>query len=182
LTNDRNVRGSGARAFSPVPRQRQVLQGAADGLTAGQVARQLGISRRTAEGHLRTLRELTGTRSVAQLCALGVAEGWVTSHRPAGGPPMWEADCEPGMSRLGFRTDRFPDRPLDRRPPGRRARGGRPTVMTPERIAAARELWPAYRVTEIARKLGVSRSTLYAHMDAISAPARTRSEPLTAPR
>lgn len=182
MTNDRNARGFGARAFSPVPRQRQVVQGAADGLTAGQVARRLGISRRTVEGHLRALRELTGTRSIAQLCALGVAEGWVTSHRPAGGPPMREAGCEPGMSRPGFRTAGFPDMPPDGRPPGRRARGGRPTVMTPDRIAAARELWPAYRVTEIARKLGVSRSTLYAHMDAISAPARTRSEPLTAPR
>ena len=155
-----------------MPRQRQVLQGAADGLTAREVARQLGISRRTVEGHLRALRELTGTRSTGQLCALGVAEGWVTSRRPAGAP-AGQGGGGPGMSRPGLRTTGFPDivitahRARKPRPPGAGPRGGRPTVMTPELVEAARGLLPAYRITEIARKLGVSRSTLYAHMDTI---------------
>jgi DNA-binding CsgD family transcriptional regulator len=53
----------------------------ADGLTARQVAHRLGISRRTVEGHLRVLRELTGARSIGELCAVSVAEGWVTPGR-----------------------------------------------------------------------------------------------------
>jgi transposase-like protein len=40
--------------------------------------------------------------------------------------------------------------------------------MTHERLAAARELLTAYTVTQVARKLGVSRTTLYAHLDAIA--------------
>jgi DNA invertase Pin-like site-specific DNA recombinase len=42
--------------------------------------------------------------------------------------------------------------------------GGRPTVMTPEKIAAARALLPDNTIAAIARQLGVSRNTLYAHM------------------
>ncbi len=45
--------------------------------------------------------------------------------------------------------------------------GGRPTVMTPEKLAAARALLPDNSVSAIARIVGVSRGTLYAHMDAI---------------
>lgn len=46
--------------------------------------------------------------------------------------------------------------------------GGRPTVMTAEKIAAARELLPENSMAAIARKIGVSRGTLYAHMEAIT--------------
>jgi DNA invertase Pin-like site-specific DNA recombinase len=45
--------------------------------------------------------------------------------------------------------------------------GGRPTVMTAEKIAAARALLPDSSIATIARELGVSRGTLYAHMDAL---------------
>lgn len=45
--------------------------------------------------------------------------------------------------------------------------GGRPPVMTPEKIAAARALMPEHNLSAIARMIGVSRGTLYAHMDAI---------------
>ena len=41
--------------------------------------------------------------------------------------------------------------------------------MTPQRIAAARELLRTHTVKETARRLRVSPSTLYAHMDAITA-------------
>ena len=74
----RRLADGGAR---PLQRRKQVLQGMADGLTAREVARRLGISRRTVEGHLRALREMTGTRSMGELCAVGVAEGWVTPGR-----------------------------------------------------------------------------------------------------
>ncbi len=42
--------------------------------------------------------------------------------------------------------------------------GGRPTVMTPEKIAAARALLRETTIAAIARQVGISRSTLYAHM------------------
>ena len=49
--------------------------------------------------------------------------------------------------------------------------GGRPPVMTPEKIAAARSLLPDNSISAIARMVGVSRGTLYAHMDAITTEA-----------
>lgn len=47
--------------------------------------------------------------------------------------------------------------------------GGRPSVMTPEKLAAARSLLPDNSISAIARIVGVSRGTIYAHMDAITA-------------
>jgi len=49
--------------------------------------------------------------------------------------------------------------------------GGRPPVMTPEKILAARSLLPDNSISAIARMVGVSRGTLYAHMAAITAEA-----------
>ena len=46
--------------------------------------------------------------------------------------------------------------------------GGRPSVMTPEKLAAARALLPDNSIAAIARIVGVSRGTIYAHMDAIA--------------
>jgi DNA invertase Pin-like site-specific DNA recombinase len=46
--------------------------------------------------------------------------------------------------------------------------GGRPTVMTPEKLAAAKALLPDNSISAIARIVGVSRGTIYAHMDAIA--------------
>ena len=44
--------------------------------------------------------------------------------------------------------------------------GGRPTVMTPERLDAARALWAAGKTTtEIAAAIGVSRSTVHRFID-----------------
>ena len=47
-------------------------------------------------------------------------------------------------------------------------RGGRPTVMTQARAAAADELLarPTAQVAEVARALGVSRATIYRYLDA----------------
>jgi DNA invertase Pin-like site-specific DNA recombinase len=44
--------------------------------------------------------------------------------------------------------------------------GGRPTVMTPERLAAAQAMHESgdYKVAEIARSLGVGRATIYRHL------------------
>jgi DNA invertase Pin-like site-specific DNA recombinase len=44
--------------------------------------------------------------------------------------------------------------------------GGRPSVMTPEKMKIARQLYDAKELTveEIARTLGVSRKTIYRHL------------------
>jgi DNA invertase Pin-like site-specific DNA recombinase len=56
----------------------------------------------------------------------------------------------------------------------RRARGrqgGRPRKMTPEKIAVARQMYTSekYTVDQIARTLGVTRGTVYAHLDRTAA-------------
>lgn len=223
VRGQRRLAGVPAR---PVQRRRQILQGMADGLTARQVAHRLGISRRTVEGHLRVLRELTGARSIGELCAVSVAEGWVTPGRLAPGaalgglgarnlpePQILARSCpengwflddlimpvgrladsnypggagasapthapgNPGPSgpRGGPTRTRSPRAASADRGaaapshlPGRRP-GGRPTVMTPDRITAARQLLRAHSVTDTAHRLGVSRSTLYAHLAEITA-------------
>jgi DNA-binding CsgD family transcriptional regulator len=198
----------------------------ADGLTARQVAHRLGISKRTVEGHLRVLRELTGARSIGELCAVSVAEGWVTPGRHApeatldvletgrlAGPQVLPQSCPetgrfpddlimagggpagpghpvgpgipagpgapahpgaggPGPEVGAARGTRTARAARDAAAPGHRMGrppGGRPTVMTPDRITAARRLLPTHSVTDTARRLGVSRSTLYAHLAEISA-------------
>ncbi len=40
--------------------------------------------------------------------------------------------------------------------------------MTAEKIAAAQSLLPEHSISAIARMVGVSRGTLYAHMDALT--------------
>jgi DNA-binding CsgD family transcriptional regulator len=47
--------------------------------------------------------------------------------------------------------------------------------MTPARIAIARELLPTHSITETAKKLGVSRGTVYAHMDLITSAEGTKT-------
>jgi DNA invertase Pin-like site-specific DNA recombinase len=56
-----------------------------------------------------------------------------------------------------------------RRARGRR--GGRPPKMTPERIAIARQMYASqnFTVEQIARTLGVTRGTIYAHLDRVHA-------------
>jgi DNA invertase Pin-like site-specific DNA recombinase len=48
--------------------------------------------------------------------------------------------------------------------------GGRPTVMTPEKLKLAREMYDAhkYSVETIAKTIGVSRMTVYRHLDKTS--------------
>lgn len=50
-------------------------------------------------------------------------------------------------------------------------RGGRPRKMTPEKIAVARQMYISekYTVDQIARTLGVTRGTVYAHLDRTAA-------------
>jgi DNA invertase Pin-like site-specific DNA recombinase len=59
--------------------------------------------------------------------------------------------------------------PQRRRAAGAGGHAGRPTVMTAEKITTARALLPKNSIAAIARQIGVSRGTLYAHMDALTA-------------
>jgi DNA invertase Pin-like site-specific DNA recombinase len=46
--------------------------------------------------------------------------------------------------------------------------GGRPSVMTPEKVSVAREMYASrdYSVAAIAQTIGVSRATIYRHLQA----------------
>lgn len=89
-----------SHGFTPSPRQRQVLQGVSDGLTAAQIATRLGISRRTVETHLKELRRRTKARSVAQLSAHSVAAGWVKpSSWPTSDPETPTSPSQDGTVR-----------------------------------------------------------------------------------
>jgi len=69
--------------------------------------------------------------------------------------------------------------------------GGRPTVMPPDKVATARQMYDSkdYTVEAIARVLGVSRASIYRHLagptangaaaktDAVSPPARRKPPP-----
>lgn len=67
--------GSGEAAAWLTSRQAEVLRLAAGGLVAKEIARRLGISVRTVEGHLGTMRQRTGTRTMAELAAWAAARG-----------------------------------------------------------------------------------------------------------
>lgn len=60
-------------------RQQAVLQALAQGLTSGQIARQLGFSPRTVEYHLSVLRKRLGEGSRPQLVARAVLLGLIKS-------------------------------------------------------------------------------------------------------
>lgn len=64
-------------------RQAEILRHTSQGLIAKQVARRLGISVRTVEGHLRAMRRLTGTRNMAQLTAWALSSGALGATAPA---------------------------------------------------------------------------------------------------
>ena len=59
-------------------RQAEILRLTAFGLAGKQIARYLGISVRTVEGHFEVMRQRTGTRSQAELIAFAIATGLVT--------------------------------------------------------------------------------------------------------
>ena len=136
-------------------RQVQILQLAADGLSAKQIARDLRISVRTVEGHFAAMRSRTGCVTVGSLTAWAVASGIVTV-------PLRSTTSHAGSGNSGNilvisgHTLTVPSR-------------GRPRLMTAEKITEAGSLLDILPLTQIARQIGVSRGTLYAHMDAIRA-------------
>jgi PAS domain S-box-containing protein len=71
---------SGAQALSP--REQEVTQLLADGLTGEQIAQRLDLSRETVRTHIRNAMETLGARTRAQLVALAVGRGMIP--RPPG--------------------------------------------------------------------------------------------------
>jgi DNA-binding CsgD family transcriptional regulator len=117
------------------PRQEQVVRLAAVGLSSKEIARRLGIAKRTVDGYFSEARRRTGAKTRIELVA---ATGSCPENRS------------------------FPDKVTHT---GRR---GRPSVVTPDVIDVIRELRPAHTLKAIAEKIGISRSTLYAHMHEIA--------------
>jgi DNA-binding NarL/FixJ family response regulator len=60
------------------PRQRQVLEFAAKGLSAKEIAAELGISRRTAEYHKARIMDSLGLQNVAELVQYAIREGIIS--------------------------------------------------------------------------------------------------------
>lgn len=145
-----DVLGIGQESTQLTRRQMQVIELAARGLSGKQIARYLGLSRRTVEDHFTAARHRLGAATRAELVA--VAMGTRPATRM---PEATTGSC----SEIGQFLDRTDDR---------RERPGRPTVMTPERLSAARELLRDHTISEVARKLGISRTTLYTHLSAIT--------------
>lgn len=102
MGNDEPLAGvdSGEAAVWLTSRQAEVLRLAAAGLVAKEIARRLGISVRTVEGHLGVMRQRTGTRNMAELAAWGVARG-IAQRQAEGGDTGDAADAvsEPAEAR-----------------------------------------------------------------------------------
>jgi DNA-binding CsgD family transcriptional regulator len=146
------------------PRQAEVVKLAQRGLLAKEIARQLGISKRTVEAHLGEARRRVGVTSTVALVG-----SLIVDARATGGESSYSCSENAGISeqvitRVGAEPPPRPDR-----------RRGRPTVMTDDMIAKARLLLPSHSISDIARHLKVSRTTIYVHMGQIRGTGELRS-------
>jgi DNA-binding CsgD family transcriptional regulator len=68
----------GAQGKWPYPskRQREVLQGLGDGLASKEIARQLGISKRTVDFHIATLMGLLKANTRTEMLGKAKEKGW----------------------------------------------------------------------------------------------------------
>jgi DNA-binding CsgD family transcriptional regulator len=74
-------------------RQAEVLRLAEAGLVAKEIARRLGISIRTVEGHFAAMRQRTGARNMAELAAWGAARS-AARYQARSGETRDTADAE----------------------------------------------------------------------------------------
>lgn len=127
------------------PRQGDVVRLAVAGATARQSARILGLSVRTVQGHLMEARKRVGAANIGQLTAWAVAYGVVP---PVSGLPRMASKGSGGNACT--RSDRScsKNNEISEHDPGagrsipasgERRQRGRPTVMTTNRVARARE-------------------------------------------
>lgn len=176
------------RACGLTTRQREVVQLAANGRTAGQSACALGLSVRTVQDHLEEARGRAGVASTTELVAWAISTGIVSYRQMVVPAPRHDSGREVREFPAGTKTAMCKNLNIPAHDPqdqpandGAERRGsddsrhrsadgqslhrrGRPTVMTAGRLALARELLGSHTITDIAMKLGVSRRTLYVHM------------------
>jgi DNA-binding CsgD family transcriptional regulator len=146
-----------AAAALLTPRQAEVVKLAKRGLAAKEIARQLGISKRTVEAHLSEARRRVGVASTVAL-----AGSVIVGARATDSESSYPCSENVGISEQVITGGGVPSPPrLDRQ------RRGRPTVMTDDMIAKARLLLSSHSISDIARHLKVSRTTIYAHMGQI---------------
>jgi DNA-binding transcriptional regulator YdaS (Cro superfamily) len=128
-----------------------------NGMKAEQIARLLGVTGGTVNQHIANARKKTRVSTREELIAWAV---WTGMAVPGQIPSLAAARSRYGTSPSG-RSGQLPDA-LARNPLHDNGdKGGRPTVMTPERISIALGLLGRSSVTEVARTIGVGRSTLY---------------------
>jgi DNA-binding NarL/FixJ family response regulator len=100
------------------PRQRQVLQGLADGLTNRQIGAQLGLHKRTIDMHIAAIKHRFGTTSAMQSVLRGVALGLCKVRSdPKGTPdigytwPIERGPSRPHPPRNDYEERTLPDPP-----------------------------------------------------------------------
>lgn len=139
------------------PRQAEVVKLAQGGLAAKEIARQLGISKRTVEAHLSEARRRAGVASTVALVS-----GVIVGDPATGRETSYTCPENAGISEQAIMgVAAAPPPRLDRQ------RRGRPTVMTEDMIAKAHLLLSSHSISDIARHLKVSRTTIYAHLGQI---------------
>lgn len=85
-TSSRNIRPSQHTTRQFTARQVAILRLAASGLSQKQIARHLGISVRTVQGHFHDMRQRTGTYSHGELIAYAAGAGLLAPGTIAGAP------------------------------------------------------------------------------------------------
>jgi DNA-binding CsgD family transcriptional regulator len=158
------------------PREEQVVRMAAGGLSSKEIARTLGIAKRTVDGHFSDARKRAAAKTRTELVAKFLSQADPDDDLAGVGPldgigPSGNSikAANPARSRSCPEKHHFPDKIASRRSQSTgSAHRGRPTVITPQMIDAIRELRPTHTVKSIAQKLGFSRSTLYVHMDELT--------------
>ena len=73
VTQDDTLPSGGASQLTP--REREVLQLVAEGLTTAGIAESLGVSNKTVETHRRQIMDKVGLRNVAELTKFAIREG-----------------------------------------------------------------------------------------------------------
>jgi DNA-binding CsgD family transcriptional regulator len=168
------------------PREEQVVRMAADGLSSKEIARALGIAKRTVDGHFNHARKSVAVKTRTELVVMVLSQTTnsgddLAGHGRDGAPSSGARGAKTSPPKSGScpENSSFPDKitqaaasvphemarqPMDAGRSHGRGDRGRPTVITPAVIDAVRELRPTHTLKAIAQKLGISRSTLYAHM------------------
>jgi DNA-binding CsgD family transcriptional regulator len=147
------------------PRQAEVVKLTQRGLAAKEIARHLGISKRTVEAHLGEARRRVGVASTVALVGSVVV-----------GDPATDSESSCSCSENAGISEQAVTGAAAAPPPRLdRQRRGRPTVMTDDIIAKARLLLPSHSISDIARHLKVSRTTIYAHMGQIRGTGELRA-------